>query len=478
MPEKYDVVIIGSGPAGYVAAIKAAQLGLKVACVEQWLDDSDNIQLGGTCLNVGCIPSKALLDSSHKFADVRDNLAVHGITVKKADIDIPAMLARKDQIVSQLTGGITGLFKHNGVTPISGVGKVLVGAKVEVTDNKGNVQVLDASNVIIAAGSVPVSIAPAPIDDEHIIDSTGALTLTEVPVRLGVIGAGVIGLELGSVWRRLGSEVVMLEALDEFLPMMDVQIAKEAGKIFKKQGLDIRLGARVIGTEVKKGKVEVTYTSAGAEHTELFDKLIVAVGRRPRSEDLFSSDSGITLDERGFIYVNDNCETEAPHVYAVGDIVRGLMLAHKASEEGVMVVERIAGKQAQMNYDCVPSVIYTHPEIAAVGQTEQELKADGIECKIGVFPFAASGRALAANDSDGIVKMIADAETDRILGCHIIGPSAADLVQQVVIAMEFGSSAEDLALTVFGHPTLSEAVHEAALAVDGQAIHIANRKKR
>ena len=478
MSEKYDVVIIGSGPAGYVAAIKAAQLGLKVACVEQWLDDSDNMQLGGTCLNVGCIPSKALLDSSHKFADVRDNLAVHGITVKKADIDIPAMLARKDQIVSQLTGGITGLFKHNGVTPISGVGKVLVGAKVEVTDNKGNVQVLDASNVIIAAGSVPVSIAPAPIDDEHIIDSTGALMLTEVPVRLGVIGAGVIGLELGSVWRRLGSEVVMLEALDEFLPMMDVQIAKEAGKIFKKQGLDIRLGARVIGTEVKKGKVEVTYTSAGGEHTELFDKLIVAVGRRPRSEELFSSDSGITLDERGFIYVNDNCETEAPHVYAVGDIVRGLMLAHKASEEGVMVVERIAGKQAQMNYDCVPSVIYTHPEIAAVGQTEQELKADGIECKIGVFPFAASGRALAANDSDGIVKMIADAETDRILGCHIVGPSAADLVQQVVIAMEFGSSAEDLALTVFGHPTLSEAVHEAALAVDGQAIHIANRKKR
>ena len=478
MPEKYDVVIIGSGPAGYVAAIKAAQLGLKVACVEQWLDDGNNIQLGGTCLNVGCIPSKALLDSSHKFADVRDNLAVHGISVKKADIDIPAMLSRKDQIVSQLTGGITGLFKHNGVTPISGVGKVLVGAKVEVTDNKGNVQVLDASNVIIAAGSVPVSIAPAPIDDEHIIDSTGALMLAEVPVRLGVIGAGVIGLELGSVWRRLGSEVVMLEALDEFLPMMDVQIAKEAGKIFKKQGLDIRLGARVIGTEVKNGKVEVTYTSAGGEHTELFDKLIVAVGRRPRSEELFSSDSGITLDERGFIYVNDNCETEAPHVYAVGDIVRGLMLAHKASEEGVMVVERIAGKQSQMNYDCIPSVIYTHPEIAAVGQTEQELKADGIECKIGVFPFAASGRALAANDSDGIVKMIADAETDRILGCHIIGPSAADLVQQVVIAMEFGSSAEDLALTVFGHPTLSEAVHEAALAVDGQAIHIANRKKR
>ena len=478
MSEKYDVVIIGSGPAGYVAAIKAAQLGLNVACVEQWLDEKDNLQLGGTCLNVGCIPSKALLDSSNKFADVRDNLAVHGIVAATPEIDIPAMQARKDQIVAQLTGGIAGLFKHNGVTSISGTGKVLFGAKVEVTDREGNVQVLDANDVIIAAGSVPVSIASAPIDDEYIIDSTGALELTEIPVRLGVIGAGVIGLELGSVWRRLGSEVVMLEALDDFLPMMDVQIAKEAGKIFKKQGLDIRLGARVVGTQVKNGKVEVTYTSAGGEHTELFDKLIVAVGRKPRSGDLFSSDSGITSDERGFIYVNNDCETEAPHVYAVGDIVRGLMLAHKASEEGVMVVERIAGKQAQMNYDCIPSVIYTHPEIAAVGKTEQELKADGIEYKAGVFPFAASGRALAANDSDGIVKMIADAETDRILGCHIIGASAADLVQQVVIAMEFGSSAEDLALTVFGHPTLSEAVHEAALAVDGQAIHIANRKKR
>lgn len=478
MSDKYDVVIIGSGPAGYVAAIKAAQLGLKTACVEQWLDDKDKIQLGGTCLNVGCIPSKTLLDSSYTFSQVRDNLAVHGISVKKPEIDVPTMLARKDQIVSQLTGGIAGLFKHNGVTAISGKGKVLVGAKVEVTDAKGNVQVLDAGNVIIAAGSVPVTIPPAPVDNEYIIDSTGALELTEVPGRLGIIGAGVIGLELGSVWRRLGAEVVMLEALDEFLPMMDQQIAKEAGKIFKKQGLDIRLGARVTGAEVKKGNVEVTYSSADGEVTELFDKLIVAVGRRPRSEDLFATDSGITLDERGFIYVNDHCETEAPYVYAVGDIVRGPMLAHKGSEEGIMVVERIAGKQAQMNYDCIPSVVYTHPEIAAVGKTEQELKAHGIEYKIGVFPFAASGRALAANDPEGMVKIIADAETDRVLGCHIVGASAADLVQQVVIAMEFGASAEDLALTIFAHPTLSEAVHEAALAVDGQAIHIANRKKR
>jgi dihydrolipoamide dehydrogenase len=478
MADKYDVVVIGAGPAGYVAAIKAAQLGLSTACVEQWLDDEGAIRLGGTCLNVGCIPSKALLDSSHKFAEARDHFSVHGISVKGASIDVPAMLARKQKIVDQLTGGIAGLFKHNGVTAISGTGKVLSGPRVEVTDKDGQAQVLEAGNVIIAAGSLPVSIPPAPVDNEFILDSTGALELSEVPERLGIIGAGVIGLELGSVWRRLGSEVVMLEALDDFLPMMDAQIAKETAKIFKKQGLDIRLGTRVTNAEVKNGKVEVSFSGAGGEQTETFDKLIVAVGRKPRSEELFANDSGLTLDERGYIFVNDFCETEAPRVFAVGDVVRGPMLAHKGSEEGVMVAERIAGKPAQMNYDCIPSIIYTHPEVAAVGKTEQELKADGTEYKAGTFPFAASGRALAANDSDGMVKLLAHAETDRILGCHIVGPSAADLVQQVVIAMEFGSSAEDLALTVFGHPTLSEAVHEAALAVDGHAIHIANRKKR
>jgi len=478
MSDKYDVVIIGSGPAGYVAAIKAAQLGLRTACVEQWTGDDGDILLGGTCLNVGCIPSKALLDSSYKFAEARDNLGVHGIAVTGASIDVPAMLARKDRIVAQLTGGIGSLFKHNGVTPVQGTAKVLAGAKVQVVDKEGGTRVLEATDVIIAAGSVPVSIPPAPIDDEFIIDSTGALKLPAVPGRLGVIGAGVIGLELGSVWRRLGSEVVMLEALEDFLPMMDAQIAKEAGKIFKKQGLDIRLGARVTGAEVRDGSVHVTYSNAEGEHSEIFDRLIVSVGRRPRSEGLFEPDSGITLDERGYIFVNDYCETEAPHVYAIGDVVRGPMLAHKGSEEGVMVVERIAGKQARMNYDCIPSVIYTHPEIAAVGKTEQELKGEGVNYKVGVFPFAASGRALASNDAEGMVKLIADTATDRILGCHVVGTSAADLVQQVVIAMEFGSSAEDLALTVFGHPTLSEAVHEAALAVDGHAIHIANRKRR
>ncbi|MBP6701719.1 MAG: dihydrolipoyl dehydrogenase [Halioglobus sp.] len=478
MAEKYDVVVIGAGPAGYVAAIRAAQLGLSVACVEQWLDDKGKVRLGGTCLNVGCIPSKALLDSSQKFADARDSLGVHGITVSGATIDVPAMLKRKDAIVEQLTGGIAGLFKHNGVTAISGTGRVLSGTRVEVTDKAGKVELMAAGNIIIAAGSLPVAIPPAPVDNKFIIDSTGALELTEVPRRLGVIGAGVIGLELGSVWARLGSEVVMLEALDSFLPVMDQQIAKEAAKIFRRQGLDIRLGTRVTGAQVKDGAVEVTYGTASGEQVETFDKLIVAVGRKPRSQELFATDSGVTLDERGYIFVNDYCETEAPHIFAVGDVVRGPMLAHKGSEEGIMVAERIAGKNAQMNYDCIPSIIYTHPEVAAVGRTEQELKADGVPYKSGVFPFAASGRALAANDSEGMVKILAHAENDRILGCHIVGPSAADLVQQVVIAMEFGASAEDLALTVFGHPTLSEAVHEAALAVDGHAIHVANRKKK
>jgi dihydrolipoamide dehydrogenase len=388
------------------------------------------------------------------------------------------MLRRKDAIVEQLTGGIAGLFKHNGVTAIAGTGRVLSGTRVQVTDKAGKVELIAAANIIVAAGSLPVAIPPAPVDNKFILDSTGALELAEVPRRLGVIGAGVIGLELGSVWARLGSEVVMLEALDDFLPMMDQQIAKEAAKIFRKQGLDIRLGTRVTRAQVKDGAVVVTYSTASGEQVETFDRLIVAVGRKPRSQELFASDSGLTLDERGYIFVNDACETEAPHIFAVGDVVRGPMLAHKGSEEGVMVAERIAGRKTQVNYDCIPSIIYTHPEVAAVGRTEQELKADGVPYKSGVFPFAASGRALAANDSEGIVKIIAHAENDRILGCHIVGPSAADLVQQVVIAMEFGGSAEDLALTVFGHPTLSEAVHEAALAVGGHAIHVANRKHK
>ncbi len=478
MSEKYDVVVIGSGPAGYVAAIRAAQLGLNTACIEKWLDAEGKSKLGGTCLNIGCIPSKALLDSSYKFHEAMDELKVHGIEIPDADLDVEAMIARKDKIVGQLTGGIASLFKANGVTALAGTGKVLAGPKVELTATDGSVSVVEASNVIIAAGSVPIDIPPAPVDNDLIVDSTGALEFREVPERLGVIGAGVIGLELGSVWNRCGSDVVVLEALEDFLPAMDITIAKESKKILTKQGLDIRMGARVTNATVADGKVTVTYSDGDGEHQEVFDKLIVAVGRRPQSADLLSADCGVSLDERGFIYVNDYCETEAPNVFAVGDVVRGPMLAHKGSEEGVMVAERIAGKHAQMNYETIPSIIYTHPEIAAVGKTEQELKAEGVAYKSGMFPFVASGRALAANETDGMVKMLADEESDRILGCHIVGPSAADLVQQIVIAMEFGASAEDIGLTVFGHPTLSEAVHEAALAVDGHAIHVANRRRK
>ena len=477
----FDVIVIGAGPGGYVAAIRATQLGLKTACVEKWIDASNKPVYGGTCLNVGCIPSKALLDSSHKFAEASHDFDVHGIKVSKVVIDVPAMIARKEKVVKQLTGGIAGLFRANKVEGISGTGKLLKDKQVEVTDHEGKTSVYSADNVILAAGSVPIEIPPTPLDHDVIVDSTGALEFQEVPKRLGVIGAGVIGLELGSVWARLGAEVVVLEAVDAFLPMIDQQIAKEAKKIFTKQGLDIRLGAKVTGSALKKGKakgVTVTYQDSEGEKKEDFDKLIVCVGRRPLSDKLLADDTGVEINERGFVTVDDHCATGVPGVYAVGDLVRGPMLAHKGSEEGVMVAEIIAGQKASMNYDLVPSVIYTHPEIAAVGKTEEQLKAEGIEYNTGVFPFAASGRALAANDSDGMVKMLADAKTDRVLGCHIIGPSAADLAQSVVVAMEFSSSAEDIGMTVFSHPALCEAVHEAALAVNGHAIHIANRKKR
>jgi len=479
MSDKYDVVVIGSGPAGYVAAIRAAQLGLKTACIEKWQNSEGKGVNGGTCLNVGCIPSKALLDSSYKYHEAKEDLGIHGISTKGVAMDIPAMLARKNKIINQLTGGISGLFKANGVTALYGTGKLLAGKKVELTANDGTVSVIEASNVILASGSLPIDIPVAKVDGDLIVDSTGALEIGEVPKRLGVIGAGVIGLELGSVWNRLGSDVVLLEAMEDFLAIMDKAIAKESKKIFTKQGLDIRLGARVTGTEIKKGAVEVTFmTSDGSEHKETFGKLIVCVGRRAFTDGLLAEDSGVQLDERGIVFVNDQCATNVAGVYAIGDLVRGPMLAHKGSEEGVMVAEIIAGHKAQMNYDIVPNVIYTHPEVASVGQTEEQIKAAGEPYNVGVFPFAASGRAMAANDTDGMVKIIAHADTDRILGCHIVGPSAADLVQQVAIAMEFGSSAEDLGMTVFGHPTLSETVHEAALAVNGAAIHIANRKRR
>jgi dihydrolipoamide dehydrogenase len=481
MSADYDVIVIGAGPGGYVAAIKAGQLGLKVACVEKWVDENQKVVLGGTCLNTGCIPSKALLDSSHKYYDATKHFDVHGIKVGKVELDVPAMIERKAKVVKQLTGGIGGLFKANNVTSIVGTGRLLKDRKVEVTAADGSKQVLSANNVILAAGSVPIEIPPTPLQDDIIVDSTGALEFKAVPKRLGVIGAGVIGLELGSVWSRLGSEVVVLEASDSFLAAVDQQIAKEAMKILTRQGLNIRLGAKVTGSSVSKGKnprVTVKFQEKDGEKEEVFDKLIVCVGRKPYTVNLLSDDCGVQKDERGFIKVDGVCATSVPGVYAIGDLVRGPMLAHKASEEGIMVVENIAGHKVAMNYDLVPAVIYTHPEIASVGKTEEQLKAAGIEYKAGVFPFAASGRALAANDSEGMVKMLADARTDRILGCHIIGPSAADLAQSIVVAMEFSSSAEDIGMTVFSHPALCEAVHEAALAVNGHAIHIANRKKR
>ncbi len=478
MSQKYDVLVIGAGPGGYVAAIRAAQLGLKTACIEKYQGKDNKLALGGTCLNVGCIPSKALLDSSWKYHEAKESFAVHGISTGDVSMDVAAMVGRKDNIVKNLTAGIASLFKANGVTSIEGHGKLLANRQVEVTDLDGKVQVYEADNIIIAAGSQPIDIPPAPVDQEVIVDSTGALDFTAVPKRLGVIGAGVIGLELGSVWARLGAEVTVIEAQEQFLPTVDEQVAKEALKVLSKQGLDIRLGARLTATEVKNSQVTVSYTDANGERQQGFDKLIVAVGRRPETSNLIAADSGVTLDERGFIYVDDNCATSVPGVYAIGDVVRGPMLAHKASEEGIMVAERIAGHKVQVNYDLIPGVIYTHPEIAGVGKTEQRLKTEGVAINVGVFPFAASGRAMAANDTTGFVKIIADANTDRVLGVHVIGPSAAELVQQGAIAMEFGSSAEDLALMVFSHPTLSETVKEAALAVNGAAIHVANRKKR
>ena len=472
----YDVVIIGGGPAGYVSAIRCSQLGLSVACVES-MQDEDGIQkYGGTCLNVGCIPSKALLESSQRFYDVNNKLDNHGIKAINVELDIPAMMNRKDKIVSQLVGGVSGLFKANKVTPIQGHGKLLSGMKVEVTNGE-SIEILEAKNIILASGSAPIEISAATFDGLNIVDSTGALEFNSVPKKLGVIGAGVIGLELGSVWARLGSEVTMLEAMPEFLPMADKKIAKEVFKEFTKQGLNIKLGCKVVNAKAGKNNVTVEYEEEGSVKNEIFEKLIVAVGRAPNTSNLLSEDSQIDLDDRGFIKVDDFCQTNQSGVWAIGDVVRGPMLAHKGSEEGIMVAERIAGKHTAVNYDLVPSVIYTHPEVAWVGKNEEELKNERIDYKVGSFPFAASGRALAIDESVGSVKILADKVTDTILGIHVFGPSAAELVQQGLIAMEFGSSSEDIGLTMFSHPTVSEALHEAALAVNGHAIHIGNRKR-
>ncbi len=478
MADSFDVIVIGAGPAGYVAAIRCAQLGMKTACVEKWIDKDNKPALGGTCLNVGCIPSKSLLESSEKYDESKHHMHEHGITISGVDIDISSMIARKDKIVKELTGGIAQLFKANGIEWLQGTGKILPEKQVQVTGLDGEtLNTYSTENIIIATGSVPFELPATPMYEDIVVDSAGALDWTDVPKRLCVIGAGVIGLELGSVWRRLGSEVVILEAMDIFLAMADQRIAKDSLRQFNAQGLDIRLSARVLSSEIKDNQVTIHYQDKDGDQELVVDRMIVAVGRRAFTENLCTDDVGLEFDERGLVHVNEFCETSIPGIFAVGDVVRGPMLAHKGSEEGVMVAERIAGQHAQLNYDAIPSVIYTLPEIAWVGKTEEQLKSDGIKYNAGSFPFAASGRAKAMSQTAGMVRVLADAETDRILGVHICGPAASELIGQAVIVMEFEGTSEDIAHTVFSHPTLSEAVHEAALGATGRAIHIANRKR-
>ncbi len=476
MAKTYDVVVIGGGPAGYVAAIRCAQLGLETACVEKWINFKGDPALGGTCLNVGCIPSKTLLESSEQYHRLREGLDAHGIHVEGIRLDLDKMMGRKEDIVLQLTNGISALFKANGVEWLQGHGKLLADRQVEVTRRDGSVDVVNADSVIIATGSKPIDIGAASVDNAEglIVDSTGALDFRKVPETLGVIGAGVIGLELGSVWNRMGAKVIMLEAVEDFLALADEQIARDALRQFKKQGLDIRLGTRVIATRKTENGVEVHFKDKDGEHQITVEKLLVSVGRRPNTDNVAAPEAGLLFDERGYIHVDDNCEANLPGVYAIGDVVRGPMLAHKGSEEGIMVAENIAGQHGHLNYDTIPWVIYTHPEIAWVGRTEQALKIGGIPYKVGSFPFSANGRAKAMDAATGMVKILAHAETDILLGCHIIGPFASELVQEAVLAMEFHASSEDLARTIHGHPTLYEAMHEAALSVHGRALHKIN----
>jgi dihydrolipoamide dehydrogenase len=475
MSEKFDVIVIGGGPGGYVAAIRAAQLGLTTACIDMNTGKNGKAALGGTCLNVGCIPSKALLDSSKHFHHLQHDYAEHGISVSDASIDVEKMISRKDGVVSKLTGGVAQLFKANKVKQFHGRGRLMANRQVEFTPHASTeVIMLEAKDVILASGSVPIAIPNVEFDDKYIIDNAGALDLTEVPERLGVIGAGVIGLELGSVWQRLGARVTLLEALPDFLPAADKDVAKQAGRLFKKQGLDIRLDTLVKSARIEDDEVKVTLEDRSGESEISFDRLLVAVGRKPYTEGLLADDSGVELTERGQISVNEQSQTNIQGVWAIGDCVRGPMLAHKASEEGIAVAELIAGKSAHIHFDTIPWVIYTDPEIAWVGKTEQQLQEEGVTYRAGSFPFAATGRGLAMGDADGMVKMLADEVSDEVLGVHIIGPGASELIAECVVTMEFHGAAEDLARIVHAHPTLSEAVHEAALHVDKRAIHRGN----
>jgi len=475
MSDSFDVVVIGGGPAGYPAAIRAAQNKLSVACIDEWKNHDGSAAFGGTCLNAGCIPSKALLESSELYHRVREELAVHGIRASGVSLELAQMQRRKAGIVRTMTQGILGLFKAAGVTALQGHGRLLPGRRVEFTAHDGTRRELSAKHVVLASGSAPMELRSAPFDGQRIVDSWGALEFDAVPKRLGVIGAGVIGLELGSVWRRLGSEVVILEALPDFLAVADQQLAKEALRHLRKQGLDIRLGAKVSGARVAAEAVDVTYNDAKGEQTVAVDKLVVCIGRRPYTRDLLASGTGVELDERGFIKVDHECRTGAQNIWAIGDCVRGPMLAHKGKEEGVMVADLIAGGYGEVNYKTVPSVIYTAPEIAWVGLTEEQVKATGRPYKVGVFPFLASGRARAMEQAQGFAKVIAARDDDEILGVHIVGPLSGELIAEAVLAMEYSASSEDLQRTIHAHPTLSEAVHEAALAADKRSIDSPNR---
>ena len=465
---EYDLVVIGAGPGGYVAAIRAAQLGLKTACVDK------RAELGGVCLNVGCIPSKVLLDSSERYEEAKARIAEHGIRASGIELDLGVMMARKEKVVSDLTKGIEFLLKKNKVDRIAGAASITAPGEVGVSLNDGTTISLTTRNLLISTGSVPSSLTGVEIDEKRIVSSTGALSLESVPEKLIVIGAGFIGLELGSVWSRLGSDVTIVEYLDHILPGMDREISRHALRVFKRQGLEFELEQKVTSASVggQGVRLSVEKLAGGAAEELAADVVLLAIGRRPYTEGLGLEDVGVTVDERGFIQVDRRFETRVPGIYAIGDCIPGPMLAHKAEDEGSICAEILAGQSGQIDYDRVPGVVYTWPEIASVGKTEEALKEQGVSYKVGKFPFSANSRARATGDTDGFVKILADAETDRVLGVHILGPLAGDLISEAVIALEFGASAEDIARTSHAHPSMGEAMREAALAVSGRALHI------
>lgn len=471
--KNYDVIIIGAGPAGYVCAIRCSQLGMKVACVDSWVNEKGKSALGGTCLNIGCIPSKALLDSSHHVQFLNEQAKQHGINVNSVEIDISTMQKRKNKIVQILTGGVSSLLKKNKVDVYSAVASFESANSVKVQNTSAQVsETLRAKNIVIASGSVPIDIPIAKVDNKTILDSAGALAMQEVPNRLGIIGAGVIGLEMGSVWKRLGSDVVILEAMPDFLPSADHQLAKEALKLLTKQGLDIRTNSLVKEVNISNEKALIKYQTSGEQKSLEVDKLIVAVGRKANTEGLNLDVAKIKTDDKGFIETDKHWQTSTKNIYAIGDVIGGAMLAHKGSEEGIALAESLAGQYAQMNHENIPWVIYTWPEVAWAGKTEQDCQQAGIKTRIGTFPFMALGRARAMGDTDGLFKIIADKDTDQILGVHILGPHASELISEAVVAMESELSSEDLARTIHAHPSLAEGIHEAALAVDERAVHI------